>query len=261
MCSNEPRIKIYRQQNMGLTKSLNWLIKRSRGTYIARQDSDDISAPDRIEEQISFLTDNPSVAMIGTGCLLIDSRGRVLRRERVKTRPNTLRRLLLRTNQFIHGSVMIHSDILKASENPYREECRYAQDYDLFLRISEKHMVANIDRPLYQYRITSKSISTSKIRDQLHVGMIVQKAAQMRRRGMQVKWSKKMYNQIEASLNTPLHRRRLEHLVCTAKGRNLLLTQRITDAQQMFWRAFVTWPAPKTLLRLLWAFKPNKYLQ
>ena len=43
------RLKIYRnKENHGLTKSLNILIKKSKGQILARQDSDDISLPTRL---------------------------------------------------------------------------------------------------------------------------------------------------------------------------------------------------------------------
>ena len=49
-------VKIFRnKRNIGLTKSLNILINKSNGFFIARQDADDISLPNRILEQINFL--------------------------------------------------------------------------------------------------------------------------------------------------------------------------------------------------------------
>ena len=45
---------------MGLTKSLNKLIKFSTGKYIARQDADDLSYKTRLEEQVNFLNDKLS---------------------------------------------------------------------------------------------------------------------------------------------------------------------------------------------------------
>ena len=53
---NEKIIKIYKNsKNLGLTKSLNFLIKKSEGTYIARQDDDDTSFINRLEKQIQTL--------------------------------------------------------------------------------------------------------------------------------------------------------------------------------------------------------------
>ena len=39
-------------KNIGLTKSLNKLIKKSKGSVIARQDADDTSVPNRLEIQM-----------------------------------------------------------------------------------------------------------------------------------------------------------------------------------------------------------------
>ena len=41
--------------NLGLVKSLNKGLKHCTGKYIARMDADDISLPDRIEKQLSFM--------------------------------------------------------------------------------------------------------------------------------------------------------------------------------------------------------------
>ena len=50
------KIRIFKNENnIGLTKSLNLLIKESVGKYIARQDSDDISISERLNKQIDYL--------------------------------------------------------------------------------------------------------------------------------------------------------------------------------------------------------------
>ena len=54
----DDRIKLIKQKNMGLTKSLNKGIKISKGDYIARHDADDISRPERLEIQIKAMINN-----------------------------------------------------------------------------------------------------------------------------------------------------------------------------------------------------------
>ena len=51
----DPRIRIIRQPNTGLTKALNRGLKLCRGEFIARIDADDLSMPDRLEQQLAFL--------------------------------------------------------------------------------------------------------------------------------------------------------------------------------------------------------------
>ena len=52
----DSRIKVFKnKKNLGLTKSLNKLVSKSCGNFIARQDSDDISLTTRFEKQVSTL--------------------------------------------------------------------------------------------------------------------------------------------------------------------------------------------------------------
>ena len=49
------KVKVFtNKENIGLTKSLNILINESKGNFIARQDSDDISLDSRLEKQLEF---------------------------------------------------------------------------------------------------------------------------------------------------------------------------------------------------------------
>ena len=61
ICNNfqktDKRIKLFKnQKNIGLTKSLNKLIKESSGEFIARQDSDDKSYSNRLMVQCDQLS-------------------------------------------------------------------------------------------------------------------------------------------------------------------------------------------------------------
>ena len=56
--NKDSRIKVFKNnENIGLTKSLNILLKQSKGFYIARQDADDISTVDRLYKQIDRLNE------------------------------------------------------------------------------------------------------------------------------------------------------------------------------------------------------------
>ena len=53
---NHEKIRLFKNnENIGLTKSLNLLINKSKGSYIARQDCDDLSDSKRLEKQLSYL--------------------------------------------------------------------------------------------------------------------------------------------------------------------------------------------------------------
>ncbi len=159
---NDPRIKIINnEKNIGLTKSLNKGLTLARGEYIARQDADDISMPERLEKEVEFLEQNRNVGLVGTDYLFINEKGKVIHIVKCLNGSRELKAKLLEGNQFGHGSVMLRRECID-KVGVYREEFKFAQDYDFCLRIAEMYDVANISEPLYKWRIDSKSISVAK---------------------------------------------------------------------------------------------------
>ena len=56
IAAQDARVTVFQNKtNRGLGASLNGCLSRAGGEYIARQDADDISDPDRIERTMDFL--------------------------------------------------------------------------------------------------------------------------------------------------------------------------------------------------------------
>jgi len=53
------------KKNKGMTRCLNFGIKKSKGEYIARINQDDIMLPNRIEKQVAFLEKHPDHVIVG----------------------------------------------------------------------------------------------------------------------------------------------------------------------------------------------------
>ncbi|MGA1874719.1 MAG: glycosyltransferase [bacterium] len=163
---NDPRIKIAANpENLGLTKSLNKGLSLSKGKYIARMDADDISLPHRFEKQLTFLEENPDHALVGSSYYQIDDRGKIGSLIKVLTNDSNIRPGLKNQNWFGHGSVMMRRDAALRLGG-YNERYTYAQDYDLWLRMAETYKVANLEEPLYCWRLTSSCISMYKEAEQ-----------------------------------------------------------------------------------------------
>jgi glycosyltransferase involved in cell wall biosynthesis len=179
---NDCRIRKYYQQNMGLTKALNRGLKIAEGKYIARQDADDISLAQRFCYQVDFLNKNKDVGLVGTHAAAIDSNGKEIGIWKTPISHNKISEQLKRGNSFAHGSVMLRKKTIQEIGG-YREKFMYTQDYDLWLRISEKFKTANIGKVLYRSRRTSKSISKSKLSDQINFHILAQQLAKERQEG------------------------------------------------------------------------------
>ena len=61
------RLKYFiNEVNKGLIYTLNKAVSLCKGEYIARMDSDDISAKNRLETQVRYLTLHPDILAVGT---------------------------------------------------------------------------------------------------------------------------------------------------------------------------------------------------
>ena len=160
---------IENKKNIGLTKSLNKGLKIARGKYIARMDVDDISMPERVEKQISFLDKHKDIAVVGSWIEIINmesSRAYVLKND---CNPAIIKWTHIFKNQITHSSAFFRKEIIKKIGH-YNEKYKYAQDFDFWFRISRKYKIANIPKVLVKYRIHSKSVTetpkTHKIQKQ-----------------------------------------------------------------------------------------------
>src|SRR4051812_27448620 len=60
--TGDPRLVVHRlPSNMGFRTALNTGCRLARGALVARMDADDVSVPNRLERQVSFLQEHPHV--------------------------------------------------------------------------------------------------------------------------------------------------------------------------------------------------------
>ncbi len=131
----DKRIKLYNQQNLGLTKSLNKAISLSSGKYIARIDADDISLPDRLKKQYEILESNNEIGLSYTSYFEIDKVGEKIKKVIAISKFEKIKYNLSKgVNNIAHSSVMFRKSIFEML-NGYREKFKKSQDIDLWLRM------------------------------------------------------------------------------------------------------------------------------
>ncbi len=158
------RIRLIRlPENLGQTRALNRAVQEATGEWIARMDADDIALPERLAQQYAYLSTHPKAAVVGSWVEEINAQGRQLKIMKYPTDPWTIRCHLLSDGNLTHRclahpSVMfLRSVVLELGG--YNEKVSYAQDYDLWTRISRDHEIHNIGRVLFRYRAFSDSAS------------------------------------------------------------------------------------------------------
>lgn len=162
-------VLVKNSKTIGLTKSLNNLIKISTGNIIARQDADDISAHDRFSKQLKLYK---------KGHQIITSRAKIYGSKKTKPRISYFlpkKTIIKKKNIFVHGTLFINKKIL-LNIGCYDEFYYYSQDYKLFSDLlNQGYKIKTIFKPLYIVR-NDKNISTIKINEQNYFSDLVKKS-------------------------------------------------------------------------------------
>ena len=155
---NSPSIRIYSsEKNLGLTKALNFLISKSNGEIIARQDSDDISHLNRIEMQVNYLQSHKLDA----------TASRARRKNSIRKIPAVsfylpLKIQVLYKNPMIHGTLMIKKSVLEEL-SLYNEEFKYSQDFKLLIDLlNNGYKFRILNKVLYELNLTNNISSKFK---------------------------------------------------------------------------------------------------
>lgn len=133
--------------NKGNFPARNKGIEMARGRYIAVMDADDIAFAERLQKQYDYLENNPEVQAVGSDALVLPSnlrRGTPLFTE-------AIRLSLLDNSYVLHPSLMIRAVVMRRLQG-YREQYRYAGDYDLLCRLALVGAINCLPELLMYYR-------------------------------------------------------------------------------------------------------------
>ncbi|OHA26493.1 MAG: hypothetical protein A3C06_02860 [Candidatus Taylorbacteria bacterium RIFCSPHIGHO2_02_FULL_46_13] len=167
---HDERIRfVQNHQNKGIVHVRNQLLSYARGAYIAILDGDDIAYQRRLEIQVAYLDKNPSFGLLGTWTEVIDKDGtRTGIAWKDTFASEKIPMMLLFHNCFTQSSVMLRR--VAIPPDGYRQRVELAEDYDLWIRISEKWKCANLPPVLTAYRRHPEGI-TSTAKDRNHAAI------------------------------------------------------------------------------------------
>jgi glycosyltransferase involved in cell wall biosynthesis len=146
---------VQNEVNLKLVASLNKGLSIAKGKYIARMDADDISLPERLTIQANFMEQHPNIAVCGTWMQMFGNvEPKILC---FPEQPEIIKCFMLFTNCVVHPSVMLRRDILDGNFG-YSDLYPHAEDYGLWVKVANKHGIANIPQALLKYRISADQI-------------------------------------------------------------------------------------------------------
>lgn len=152
-------------ESHGAAHARNRCLSAARGQYIAIMDADDLSAPERLEQQSAFLDAHPEYAFVGCrGNFFRSSPGDRDDGYWYVARPQP--EDFLMTLPFVHASLLFRRQALEAVGG-YRESkrVRRAEDYDLLMRLYAAGLRgANLPHTLYHIRMDDATLQRRKYR-------------------------------------------------------------------------------------------------
>jgi hypothetical protein len=160
-------VRVIKSNGQGVAAALNTGLRAATGAFVARQDADDWSHPERLARQYEYLLRHTDIDVLATCAEFVDREGRpvetswttsVRREEDAAQTPDTLGALLPLTCGLVHGSIMARRDVLREAGG-YRPQAVYAEDYDLWLRLLPRARFAKLPTRLYTYRLHETAVS------------------------------------------------------------------------------------------------------
>jgi glycosyltransferase EpsE len=154
-------VLIRNKQNVGLAHSLNKCLEHTTGEYIARQDGDDRSLPERLEREAAVLNNLPEFDIVSTGMSFFDEKG--FWGQVIPVKVPTAEDFVLQS-PFCHAPSMFRKEAIMHVNGYDTDKRTYrAEDYDLWFRMyANGSKGCNIQEALYEVRDDRNAIKRRK---------------------------------------------------------------------------------------------------
>ena len=159
---NDTRIRVVAlDKNHGRTPALAIALDHARAEFVAILDADDISSPDRLQQQFDFLTSNKNIVAIGSWYRNIDQHGNLINEVKTPTTSVDVIRQMASDNPIVNSSAMFRAESARAVGG-YNQKYLYAQDFALWLALAHVGEFAILPKFLTDIRRVSTSLSTTR---------------------------------------------------------------------------------------------------
>jgi len=160
----DPRLRVFRNAaNLGVVGARNRAFALARGELVAANDHDDLSAPSRLARQVEYLEANPEVVLLGTKGWTLEGKSTRVNDSLPHKSPRFIDWMLHIGNPMIYSSIMFRRQAVEGLGEFLREDVKYADDYDLYVRLSRIGAIACLDEFLSTYRLHAQN--TTKTRE------------------------------------------------------------------------------------------------
>ncbi len=176
---DDPRLIVHRQSNQGKATALNWVLDNARGDYIAIQDGDDTSYPQRLALQAAALDADGKLGAVFCRHDLIIENQRCYPRFRGADPEECDRRIQRGALPGIDPTIMFRREATAAIR--FDPELTIGHGEDHLIAIGEKFGLLVIDGCHYSYRVHAENMSRQSRGDNARYAQMVADRASARR--------------------------------------------------------------------------------
>ncbi len=140
------KIKVFVNPDKGRGTALNYGLTQCKGKYIAINDADDVSVPERFALQVAFLEQNLEYGLVGANFIKIFPDGKLDYSDK-DTQNELLRKKLSLHSCIQHSTVMVKSELMEKIGR-YNLNIKFMYDRDMYIRIAAISKIANLSEHL-----------------------------------------------------------------------------------------------------------------
>lgn len=172
IANQDGRIRVFRnERNLGLARTMNRLVSLARGKYIAIQEQDDVSVPERLAWEVEVLENDKEIGLVSGIAAWLDDEGQVftyfpgllVREEQYpQDKPEMVKFLYIEQCKVVNAACMFRRSIVDEIPGPFDEEAKMSIDWQFFLHVAHRHRIWGIPKVLVKMRRGQKHQSVTK---------------------------------------------------------------------------------------------------
>ena len=149
----DKRLKVSRNvKRYGIGITLNRIIKKTKGSFIAFMDAEDVSTKDRLKKQLLYLKSNPQVVAVGTQCFFVGKNEKKLGKSKFPKENENIYGSPLHGVSMQFETVMINKTLLPKDVLKFDTKSNPFMYSDVFLKLLPYGKFANLRNYLHYHR-------------------------------------------------------------------------------------------------------------
>jgi glycosyltransferase involved in cell wall biosynthesis len=167
---SDPRVKVFELGSLSFQDTLAYALENTKTEWLARMDADDLSFPDRFQEQMYVIEQHPDLVLVGTQRAYLTPFGHIFE-PAGKVSSKEVNRLSMRAQGndrkfFVDASVIFRRSVA-LEVGGYDPEFEMG-DVPLWFRMLSHGKGWEIAQPLYVYRLHPQGLSLTQIKPSDH---------------------------------------------------------------------------------------------